>query len=274
MQDLEDNELLMGVPQDLADLPAAGTRASVAEQQLASPPPHPPCDPIPTPSVYADVARLPQNPPREEPLAIYNHMHKDWAVRAVMKMVAFLHTKFQVPFRACAIILFTLRIIFRAKKVLAPTDTMATTLTTVLKAMTLQDRFHVLPVCTTCLRLFDPSIPKDTVCPVCNKRLYPRISRTLLDRIRSLGKPTPEPAPALVAPATPVSDLIRDFMSIPGMEEEVTAWQTKAPSPPGEYHSIMDGAVWHEMVCDDGTHFFMRGDTGEIRIGLVASLDW
>lgn len=189
MNDMDDIEVMTGLPLEEQEnaSPAREESPVVApvapiepqEVQAALSSSNPAAVEVPA-LVFADITKFPSHPPRDGPRAVYTALHREWAVRAVLKMVAYLHVKFQVPFRACALILFTLNIIFSAKNIVSPTEPMPTTLTTLLKKMTLQDRFHVLPVCVTCSSLFDPPVPKDLEvqyiphgrprwCPACHR---------------------------------------------------------------------------------------------------------
>jgi hypothetical protein len=51
------------------------------------------------------------------------------------------------------------------------------------------------------------------------------------------------------------------------------AWQ-RIPSDAGEFVSIMDGQVWKNLRCKDGSLFFDPGERKRLRIGIFMNLDW
>ena len=89
--------------------------------------------------------------------------------------------------------------------------------------------------------------------------------------------PAPAPVPELCAPIQPLSSLLVEFLSRPGMEEVVEKyWKTRPKSPAGQRSDIMDGDLWKSLEGPDGKLFFdAEGDkSGELRIGVTLGIDW
>ena len=216
---------------------------------------------------------LPPVLPRPPAHEAYMNSHGLWFIRAVLLLVAFLHAKHHVTFRACAILLFGLRLIFISLGLIAKDDDMPITLNTVIKRLDLQDRFTILPACSACHRIFPPIIARDSQCPDCNIALFNPKPPTLSQIIHGPSKPSP----ILSVPFCPLSSLLIDFLAQPGIEDAVEEWRTDEPSPPGEYNRVMDGRVWKEIQDCNGKPFFDEDsltEKGELRIGVNISLDW
>ncbi|KAK7680817.1 hypothetical protein QCA50_016127 [Cerrena zonata] len=264
---------------DKQDLPVP-PMARPALQPIDNPlDPRPATSPPPDPdSPLVSISDLPKRQMRDTPLQQFISSHRLWIVRVILKLVTFLHAQYHVPIRACNLILATTRLIFLAKGLLDRNnsdDFMPTTAATAFKYLELlQDRFHILPACSKCHALFKPSAPENTTCPTCNIPVFQPSDPTVWERLATLGRKAPPRKPSLTVPYTPLSSLLQDFFSDPNMIEAVEAWKTQPPSPPGEYNSIMDGAVWNEMKCEDGSKFFDRNEHDEIRLGVTGSLDW
>jgi hypothetical protein len=216
---------------------------------------------------------LPPVPPRPPAHEAYMKSHGLWFIRAVLLLAAFLHAKHHVTFRACAILLFGLRLIFLSLGLIAKDDDMPITLNTVIKRLDLQDRFTILPACPKCHRIFPPSISSNSQCPDCNIALFNPKPPTLSQIIHGPSKQSP----LLSVPFCPLSSLLVDFLAQPGIEDAVEEWRTDEPSPPGEYNRVMDGRVWKEIPDCNGKPFFDEDsltEKGELRIGVNISLDW
>ena len=222
--------------------------------------------------LFAKVV-FPPLPPRLPAHETYVGSHSKWFVRAVLLLTAFLHAKHHVTFRACAVLLFCLRLIFISLGLIAKDDDMPITLNTVLKRLDLQDRFTILPACSQCHRLFQPIIPGNSRCPVCDIPLFNPPPPAIFQAIRGASKPSPK----LSIPFSPLSSLLVDFLAQPGIEDAVEQWRTDEPSPPGEYKRVMDGRVWKEIQDHNKAPFFAEDsltEDGELRIGVNISLDW
>jgi hypothetical protein len=88
--------------------------------------------------------------------AVYPH----WYVRGAVYLVAFLHTRHHVTFRACTLILKCLEHVFTSLpgNLLRGTADMPTTLHTVFARLKARDRFTIHPVCYNCHKVFQPGI--------------------------------------------------------------------------------------------------------------------
>ncbi|GBE85372.1 hypothetical protein SCP_0705590 [Sparassis crispa] len=201
---------------------------------------------------FIDTRNLPLIEARLSDEQAYLNSHPKWFVRAILMLVGTLHMKNHVTFHASSLILYTICAIFLALRLLAEEDSMPITLTTLLKHFDLKDRFHILPVCKTCKSLFEPTVNRKSSCPKCGEKLFPPGEHAAIRELRRLlGRDPPKPPPILAAPYAPLSAEIADFLSRPGMDEEVVAWEME-PSTPGQYTRIMD----------------------EIHLGVSLSLDW
>lgn len=124
-------------------------------------------------SQHAPVDQV-QITPRSEfeaplnPRQVYQDAHPDWFGRIIIIMVAILHSKHRVSFRACALILHCVTIILLSLGILHPTQPLPTTLNTVIHRLDLHDRFTIYPVCGCCHRIFPTDIPTNTLCPDCD----------------------------------------------------------------------------------------------------------
>ncbi|KAI0349142.1 hypothetical protein OH77DRAFT_1415517, partial [Trametes cingulata] len=197
--------------------------------------------------------------------------HEKWYVRVVLMTVAYLHTTHHVTFRASNIVLFTIRTVFVALRLLDVGDAMPTTLTTTLRRLDLTDKFHVLPVCTKCRRLFRPDLDTSAQCPECQNNLFKRgLVNTLVSLLRRLP---PRMVPHLAAPFRPLSASLIQFLARPDSENLVDQWRTQ-PTVPGVYRRIQDGRIWQTVKGSDGLPFFGPQEHGELRIGVVYHLDW
>ncbi|KAI1781945.1 hypothetical protein LXA43DRAFT_1105051 [Ganoderma leucocontextum] len=109
-------------------------------------------------SLFARAANLPVIPPPLPPAEVYASSHKLWYIRSILLLVVFLHTHHHVTFRACNLTLSTIRSIFVTLKLIEPTDSMPSTLTTTLRRLDLIDHFHILVECSECRRLYRPEL--------------------------------------------------------------------------------------------------------------------
>jgi hypothetical protein len=210
--------------------------------------------------------------PRRDSQDIYNDSHPLWFIRILLMLVAFLHTRYHVSFRACDILLSCLNLIFLHLDLIDVDSQIPKSLRTVIKRFDLDDRFTVYPICHICHRIFKPGIPSNAMCPDCDAALFKAISPTLFERIR--GKPAPPAPPVCAAPIQVLSSLLVDFLAQPGIETAAEEWKSRVEEP-GKYKDIMDGEVWRTMKCADGSLFFdAADDSEELRLGVTMSLDW
>jgi hypothetical protein len=222
-------------------------------------------DTQPHPVSYPEVPSRPA-----APLDTYHASGTFWYTRSIQLLAAALHTRFQVGFRACAVMLHSIRIVFVGLGLEGAKD-LPTTLQTVLTHMNLDDHFILLPSCTKCHRLFGKDSPAASMCPTCKINLFQQ-RRRLLPR---LGRTLPPPLPERAVPYVSISKLLRDFLAQPGMETILDEWR-KTPSNPGQYRRMMDGRIWHTVLGPDGLPFFSITSLSEneIRVAFTYSLDW
>ena len=216
---------------------------------------------------------LPTAKPRRGLREIYTSSHDVWFVRIAMTLVAFVYIQFNVPFRACNLILYVLNALFLTLRVLPIETSMPTTLQTVMSRLELEDRFLVFPVCSKCHRFFNCTIPADSTCPDCDTPLFRPTDDFLFSRIP--GRKAPPPLPELCAPLQNLSSLLAEFLSRPGMEEVVGSYWKKRPRKAGFRCDIMDGDPWQTLKGPNGKLFFDPNDqTEELRIGVNLGIDW
>ncbi|EPQ57917.1 hypothetical protein GLOTRDRAFT_91486 [Gloeophyllum trabeum ATCC 11539] len=189
--------------------------------------------------------------------------------------VAFLNIKYHVTFRACSLILWTMRTIFIALGHLAQNDKMPTTLTSVIYNFELEDRFQISPACPVCHELFAPSSGPDSTCPHCDVGIFQPQNRTLFESLT--GRSAPRLLPKVAVPISPLSNLLVDFLAEGENESICEQWLDYEPSEAGEYHSMLDGDVPRTVKDNNGKRFFARtslSQPNELRIGVTLSLDW
>jgi hypothetical protein len=204
----------------------------------------------------------------EDPLQ--ERLHSQWHIRCVLLLVAFLHIRYQVSYRACGLILVCLNFIF----VRQPGGLeMPLTLKTVFSRLGMEeDRFTQHLLCYQCHRYFDRNTPSDALCPDCELELFRPATRQLFQRV--ISTVTSVRKPKLVAPVQLLSDGLRDFFRRPGMVPAVNLWKSRE-STPGESRTIQDGRVWKTIKGHDKQSFFYgESSKREIRIGTTFSLDW
>jgi hypothetical protein len=206
-------------------------------------------------------------------------------------LVAFLHTRHRVSFRAYSLILIALGLIFSTLPgITLGGDKLPRHLRMVFSRLDLTDRFKSHPVCYICHKIFDPSIDSNTLCPDCECEIFRPRTRSLFRRLfQSVLEPTvagdsdseTESArsgsgrrPHVVAPIQVLSEGLRHLFSRPGMVSAVTSWKARQRSP-DELRSIQNEKVWNTIKGPDNKQFFFEGDSEkEIRLGVTFSLDW
>lgn len=210
-------------------------------------------------------------PGPDNPLDSYDSSHDTWFGRATIFMVVLLHTRYHVTFRASALILSILSIIYIALGILQPENPLPTTLQTALHRLDLGDHFSINPMCVVCSSVLEPGVPTDTVCPNCETAIFKPATTRLYYRLT--GRKPPLPPPRLVAPIHLLSEQLADLLARPGIEEECERWKS-LPRNPNELSDISHGRIWKEMKGSDGKLFFDPQDTsGELRIGVTVGSD-
>jgi hypothetical protein len=174
------------------------------EEELQQPPTRP--VPVTTPPYKA------RGPVRE----IYNASGLAWYIRDIQLLIATLHTRFHVSFRACNLALTALRRILLGLE-LEGASTLPTSLTTVLSHLQLEDRFIILPSCPVCHKLYGPDSLSTAACERCAVPLFE--SQPLRRFIARVTRTTPpKPPPVRAVPYAPISMLLADFFAREGME--------------------------------------------------------
>ncbi|KAJ7443281.1 hypothetical protein FB451DRAFT_1190185 [Mycena latifolia] len=196
----------------------------------------------------------------------------------------FLHTKHQVSFRACALLLVALNFIFvNLPGNLLGGQTIPITLSTNFSRLELKDKFKIHPICYLCHKIFEPDAPNNTVCSDCNCQIFRPHTHRILNHLwhsdpiaggeSDLGE-HPGGTPHVVAPIEVLSSGLRDLFSRPAMVPAVEEWKSRHKVR-GELRSMQDATVWNTIKGPDGKLFFYEGDCDkEIRLGVTFSLDW
>ena len=214
---------------------------------------------------------IPIKQPRRSPLKAYDESHSNAFIRVLIILVALLHTKHHVPFRACNFILFSLGTVLLSMGFITTDMAIPQSLQTVLKRLNLEDRFTVFPICARCHRIFRTDISPDSLCPDCKLSLFKPVHQSVFRRLT--GSMPPPPPPSASAPIQTLSSVLTDFFSRPGMENELDGWR-RTEHKEGEYKDICDGDVWRTSIGPDGKPFFDRSVEHEIRLGVTMSFDW
>jgi hypothetical protein len=219
-------------------------------------------------------------------VSVYHKLHSHWVIRILLVVVAYLHTQYQVSFRACGALLWVLNVIFTALNVTAAspqrhqtvgslsfTDEIPTTLTTLFRQLGLQDDFTVYSVCYRCNHLYSATGNIQNACIQCNIPLYEKTTREYY--AEALGEGTGSRInPQLQAPIQLLSDFLEEFLARKGIEDEMEAWR-KYESPQEHLCHLQDGDVWKTIKDSEGHSFFENPcPKEELRLGITVSLDW
>ena len=210
-------------------------------------------------------------------LNMFNKSHKDWFVRCILLLVTFLHTTYHVPFRACGIILIVLKTILLKLELLPSTDNMPTTLGTAFSRLGFTDNFIIQVMCPQCHQLIHAAksnfdFRDEAYCQSCQVPLYTGIGSKYFNYLIPPKFARP-PAPKLVSPYAPLKLLLTEFLSRPGLEENVESWRDQTDFK-GTFRGPWDGAVWKSIKDVNGEHFFKKRMDNELRLGVTCGLDW
>jgi hypothetical protein len=199
-----------------------------------------------------------------------------------MYLVAFLHTRHRVSFRAAGLALICLGFIFSCLVGnLAAVFSMPRTLKTVFSRFEMNDNFTVHPICFHCHYVFESDIKHDTFCPDCEEEVFGAPNRAgddgWVDAEIDMDSATVGVdgwKPQMVSPIQLLSTGLHEFFKRPGMVSAVESWRTRTPVD-GELKCMQDGRVWKEIKDAHGESFFFGpGSEEEIRLGVSFSLDW
>jgi hypothetical protein len=230
-------------------------------------------------SKTTNLAPLPLEAPPPMRLDVYKKAHEHWFVRVILLLVGFLHTNHHLSFRACGLLLWSIRTVFILMAVISSDDPMPTTLGTTFTHLGLEDRFTLLVICPNCRSVCGPPLPSPRLedqgrCRGCNTILYAGVLESYYEKdiaTRSHFKNAPKPK--VVVPSSSISQLLAEFLARPGMEDQIDAWRSLTPKP-NTYSGIWDGALWKEIRGADGELFFGPRDDDELRIAGTCALDW
>jgi hypothetical protein len=230
-------------------------------------------DLAPASATQAALSDFPTGPRSTSPLETYSDAHEYWFVRIIFLLVAVLHTRHHVTFRACGLILFVISVVFAHLSLTSNHNAIPYTLDTILKRLDLEDRFKICPACEICQQVFKSSTPRGSRCPQCDEDLFIGNSPTLFQRMT--GRSPPPPPPRLSVPIRTLSELLTESFAHGPLEDQVVEWMSHQ-SHPGQYNGFMDGRVAKELKDNTGNLFFDPNsvDPHEIRLGVTWSVDW
>ncbi|TFY50386.1 hypothetical protein EVG20_g11549 [Dentipellis fragilis] len=188
-------------------------------------------------------------------------------------LVSWLHTTSQLAFPACRAVLIVVgQILASAGLAFHQQHTPYKSLSSVMTNLGVEPVFQVLPVCATCLEVYPSNYASSSSCIHCSAPLFKNIK--CLDRRKPSAKDIPRPL--LQFPTRSIEAQLHDILAIPGMEDVLDAWRTKARDP-GVLQDNFDGKVCHELQGPDGRIFFENPPAlgcDELRIGLTLGVDW
>ncbi|KAJ7891517.1 hypothetical protein B0H13DRAFT_1887148 [Mycena leptocephala] len=151
-------------PQNVNQTESESSGLLVAESSIpASPTLEPPNSGLPAAPVVQDRRKI----------TARDHLHPHWYIRCIMYLVAFLHTRHRVTFRAAGVILICVGLIFSFLfGGLVGALALPRTLKTVFARFEIKDRFAVNPICFQCHVIFEPDIQPPTFCPKCDEDVF------------------------------------------------------------------------------------------------------
>ncbi|KAJ7887463.1 hypothetical protein B0H13DRAFT_2342359 [Mycena leptocephala] len=161
---LDDTGGLNTQPQNLNQPESETPGPLVAENSIpASPTLDPPNSDVPATPVVQDRQKI----------TARDHLHPQWYIRCIMYLVAFLHTKHCITFRAAGVILICVGLIFSLLfGGLVGALAMPRTLKTVFARFEMKDRFVVNPICFQCHVIFESDIQPSTFCLTCDEDVF------------------------------------------------------------------------------------------------------
>ncbi|TDL17694.1 hypothetical protein BD410DRAFT_807179 [Rickenella mellea] len=216
---------------------------------------------------------IPEPPPN--PRDVLRQADRHWFSQILLCLVAWLHLHYHLPHRGVILILKVFKIIFTQAGLIPADEKPVISLNTTFRRLGLTDDVLVMPVCTTCHRVFPHDSQPDLECNVCNQPLFKR-SRIQLNPSDGIPGNDRTDVPQLRSPFRPLSCQLPEFVNRIGMEDALDAWRTREQQP-GILRDIMDGEVWKTIKGADGKRFFdndaNRPDADELRIGITLVFD-
>lgn len=187
--------------------------------------------------------------------------------RAVLLLVVWLYAVYQLPYRACDLMLRYLSAIATPLGLFPSGYKPIITLNSALRRLELEDPLHALPMCPTCRRVFPATDDIDIVCQACSCPIF--------DQCNSVSSASKDPKPFVKLPYNPLSRQLAVVLNQRGMEEAIEEWRSRERNS-DVMHDIMDGEVWRTVPGPDGKPFFDNGHnrrSEELRIGITIGFD-
>ncbi|KAH9918997.1 hypothetical protein B0H21DRAFT_658912, partial [Amylocystis lapponica] len=211
-----------------------------------------------------------------------------WYWRVLMLLCTWLHLHYHTPYRACALILQVMRLIFVTLGLLTCDSDAPVTLHTAIQRLQLRDNFQIKAMCVACSRMYDNNPEANPLCTTCKTPLFKStLVGEQLEAAQNAVPPSDNPTkvpsranaktavPQLQTPYSVLSTQLPDYVS--RLETSLDAWRHKDPTPPGQLRSIQDGNLWKTLPGPDGQLFFDnrpdREDPSELRIGVTLGFD-
>jgi hypothetical protein len=191
-------------------------------------------------------------------------------------LVAWLHTQCKLAFTACAAVLVVFGHILAAAGLAFGQDqrTPYVSLASVMNNTGIEPAFQILVVCPNCLEPYPSGRSSTSSCDRCASPLFrPAKGNTPVQESAGGGKPA---RPLLQAPHMSIEAQLRAILAMPGMEDHMESWRS-TERVPGTRKDIFDGNVTKGLRGPDGKTFFenpLPKDCTELRVGVVAGLDW
>jgi hypothetical protein len=198
-------------------------------------------------------------------------------------LVAWLHTQYQLAFKACDVMLVVISHILAAacqdreagcqlpQAYRASHEAPYASLTSVITHLGVEPDFQVLPVCPRCSEPHPSGQLPDALCIRCSAPLFKHTGRHNQRQRHTEDILRPH----LQYPHMGIEDQLRTILEVPGMEDEMEQWRFKSRMR-GKYNDMFDGRVPRDIKGPDGRPFFENPavDANELRVGLVLGFDW
>lgn len=193
-----------------------------------------------------------------------------WFWQIVILLATWMNLQFHLPHRPINTLLKVLKSVFTQLGHFSADDSPIVNLKTAFRRLGLDDKFEVMPMCSTCRRVFKTDTFRGLNCSHCTTPLYKPAVESITNRKEAERKPI------LQFPFQSLSSQLPEFVNRDGMEEALDEWRSRERKP-GVLADIMDGAVWKNLAGHDGKKFFDNDpdrDSGdELRIGVTFGLD-
>ena len=141
--------------------------------------------------------------------------------KSVLLLVVWLYAVFQLPYRACDLILRYISVSARKLNAFSDDFEPITTLYGAFRQLDLDDSIVYLPMCKKCRKVFPHDVVKDAVCTKCSQPLF--------DLSSSI--PNAKAKPFLKLPYNPLSQQLSKLLKQQGIEEVLDSWRTRKRTP-------------------------------------------